>query len=142
MLFAKIENSCGFPGYFSCEFGARYTVPLPFRTTNTSSHECLCIGVPDPGESVCSQTSTCKASNCITYCPPQKKIYSNLNAFITKKTHKVYKHSHMKTVSISILKTSPTRHSFLNQVPNQHCTSFKPCKSDPATVVCAKPPLP
>ena len=60
VLLEYILNSWGFPGYFSCEPDARYRVPLPFRTTKTSSQECLWIGVRDPGANVWSHTSTCK----------------------------------------------------------------------------------
>ena len=60
VLLEYILNSWGFPGYFSCEPDARYRVPLPFRTTKTSSQECLWIGVCDPGANVWSHTSTCK----------------------------------------------------------------------------------
>lgn len=36
----KIKNSCGLPGCFSCELGAKWRVSLPFKTTKTPSQEC------------------------------------------------------------------------------------------------------
>lgn len=57
VLLGNIWNSCGFPGYFECELGVRYRVPWPFKTMKISSHECLCIGVRNPGANVWSHTS-------------------------------------------------------------------------------------
>ena len=62
VLLAKTGNSIGFPGKLPC-VSARYKVPLPFRTTKTSSQECLWIGVPEPGANVWSHISTCKNQN-------------------------------------------------------------------------------
>lgn len=64
VLFGKTGNSWGVPGYFICEPEARKRAPLPFKTTNTSSHECLCIGVRVPGANVWSHTSTLQKKRC------------------------------------------------------------------------------
>jgi hypothetical protein len=57
VLFWKTGIAWGSPGYFR-EVDPSKSVPFPFRTTKTSSQECLWIGVLLPGLNVWIHTST------------------------------------------------------------------------------------